>query len=244
MLGPCHLLRLGILLVVLLVALLPTRALASSPSQTQEHAEVREPMVFDLVRGLGAKRGELEVNTLLRYSSAEQQLRWAPEIEWVLADGMALELELPMAGTHLEAIKLAGQLTLPRRGGRRFIDGFQGIVELPLADHPKHFTGLYLAGLQLNRVSLLTMVGSRVESSWPGALPVAGVINFAAFFDVNPSTVVGLEIDSVIGATPELTVMPQVHLQLSERLRMQGGAGMGWSPEGLSMLAGLRLIFE
>lgn len=244
MFGPRRVLRLGIVLAALLIALLPTRALASSPGQLHEHAEVREPMVFDLVRGLGAKRGEFEVNTLLRYSTAEQRLQWAPEVEWVLADGIALELELPMVGTHLEAIKLAGQITLPRRHGRGFIDGIQGIVELPLADHPEHFTGLYLAGWQIDRLSLLTMVGPRVESSWVGPLPIAGVINFAAFLDVSPRAVVGLEIDSVIGATPELTVMPQLHLQLQERLRMQAGAGMGWSPEGLSMIVGMRLIFE
>ncbi|MCC6964995.1 MAG: hypothetical protein IT391_01760 [Nitrospira sp.] len=69
-------------------------------------------MVFDLVRPLGARRGEVEFNTLglvpltrktrkvddvtdllglVRRSPDTQGVEWAPEAEFVLTDGIALE---------------------------------------------------------------------------------------------------------------------------------------------------------
>ena len=44
---------------------------------------IPEPMVFDLVRGLGADKGELEVNVLGVFpleSSDPRETEWAPEI--------------------------------------------------------------------------------------------------------------------------------------------------------------------
>src|SRR5690606_33047962 len=69
---------------------------------------IPEPLAFDLVRGLGARKGELEVNVLLEVPVGGVP-HWAPEVEWALADGAALELELPIRGTELEAIKFASQ---------------------------------------------------------------------------------------------------------------------------------------
>ena len=65
----------------------------------EQHAvRIPEPMVFDLVRGLGARRGELEVNTLVLLPMNDwddRHVDWAPEIEYALLDGVALEFELP-----------------------------------------------------------------------------------------------------------------------------------------------------
>jgi hypothetical protein len=60
---------------------------------------IPEPMVFDMVRPLGARRGELEVNVLglvpLKRDGGAPAIEWAPEVEWAIRDGFAVEFELP-----------------------------------------------------------------------------------------------------------------------------------------------------
>lgn len=81
-------------------------------SGEEKGPRIPEPMVFDLVRPLGARRGEVEFNTLglvpltrktrkvddvtdllglVRRSPDTQGVEWAPEAEFVLTDGIALE---------------------------------------------------------------------------------------------------------------------------------------------------------
>ncbi len=48
---------------------------------------IPERLVFDLVRGLGTRRGELAINVLARVRSESPNVLWAPEIEWAFADG-------------------------------------------------------------------------------------------------------------------------------------------------------------
>src|SRR5690606_26148017 len=59
---------------------------------------IPEPLVFDLVRALGAKKNELEANALVvtRFRRGRPTFDWAPEVEWAVADDVAIELELPM----------------------------------------------------------------------------------------------------------------------------------------------------
>ena len=51
-----------------------------------EHAVcLPEPLVFDLVRGLGARRSELETNVLGQFTiggSSNRKIHWAPEVEY------------------------------------------------------------------------------------------------------------------------------------------------------------------
>lgn len=70
---------------------------------------IPEPMVFDLVRPLGAPKGELEVNSLFRMSEfgGRAVLQWAPEVEYTFADGYGVEFEVPAENGQLEAYKFA-----------------------------------------------------------------------------------------------------------------------------------------
>jgi hypothetical protein len=229
---------------VFLTALLSTRALSTLPGEAHERMEVGEPMVFDLVRGLGAKRGEFEVNTLLRYTVVGPHLHWAPEIEWAFADGMAVELELPLVGQQLQEVKLAGQFTLPRHH-RRFIDGIQTIIEISVAGHPSRFTDLYVAGVHIDRLSLLAMIGPRIDMLPAHGIPLSHVVNFAAFLELDSRAAVGIELDSVLGSSVELMAMPQVDLQAHRNVRVQTGVGVGFSSHtGASVMFGIRLIAE
>lgn len=84
-------------------------------SQKEESLEIPEPLMFDLVRGLGAKQGGLEINTLVHFPLNDfngRGVEWAPEIEYALFDGFAVEVEFPFENRDLEAFKLAVQWTI------------------------------------------------------------------------------------------------------------------------------------
>lgn len=138
--------------------LLPTFAPAEGDSSSDKKlfgvkeydlvSHIPEPMVFDLVRPLGARRGELEINTLglfpLRNRGRSRSVRdvpdaledtdetridWAPEIEYALFDDFAVELELPFEDEKLVAYKFAAQWTLGTTMDGKMIHGTQGIAE-------------------------------------------------------------------------------------------------------------------
>ena len=68
------------------------------------YPHIPEPMVFDMVRPLGAQRGELEINTLAQrnLSGSGSRTEWAPEIEYAFMDGLAIEFELPFENSELK----------------------------------------------------------------------------------------------------------------------------------------------
>lgn len=211
---------------------------------------IPEPLMFDLVRGLGARRGELEVNTLLVVPVGAVPY-WAPEVEWAFADGAAIELELPIHGTKLEAIKFASQLTLPSRRPHsrftqaRFIQGVQTIMEMPLHGPPLELSALYLAGLRVNPIlSFGLMVGPRVHIQPED--PVALLHNLSVFADVGERATVGLETNVAVNRSGvELVALPQLHLQLGRRFRIQIGTGVSWASGGNgTVLFVLRPILE
>ena len=82
--------------------------------EARDGPRIPEPMVFDLVRGLGARRGELEFNTLslVPFRHGGPKYEWAPEIEWAVADGFAVEYELPIFDTRIVAQKFAPSIPL------------------------------------------------------------------------------------------------------------------------------------
>jgi|688.fasta_scaffold151460_4 hypothetical protein len=92
---------------------------------------IPEPMVFDLVRPLGAKRGEAEVNTLavIPLNRNMGRVEWAPEVEFAIADGLAFEFELPFEEWSLKSYKTAGQITFGKAFNDSFIHGAQGILQ-------------------------------------------------------------------------------------------------------------------
>ncbi len=61
--------------------------------EARDGPRIPEPMVFDLVRGLGARRGELEFNVLnlVPFRRGGPSYEWAPEVEYAVFDGFAVE---------------------------------------------------------------------------------------------------------------------------------------------------------
>lgn len=246
-----------------------------APSKTIERVSgedtgprIPEPMVFDLIRPLGAKGGEGEVNVLgliplrrqsgranetdplglVRRSPDRQGLEWAPEIEYAVCGGVALEFEIPMENAYLEAYKAAGQITFGTGLNHRFIHGAQAIVQYDRDSKLWTTTLMYLAGVRFDETwSVFGMFGSRAEVG--GSVPnktVEVLSNISLFADVTDRTVAGIEtnLGQVIGGNTELLVMPQLHYEIDRYWMIQAGIGARISTGFTLPEAGFRLIRE
>jgi hypothetical protein len=194
--------------------------------------EVPEPMVFDLVRGLGAHKGELEANALalLPLGSGDPAApAAAPEVEYALLDGLALELELPFEDGGLFSVKAAGQYTFGAAPEKGFIHGTQLIVERLVEEDAWDLSLLYLPafrfGGQWSAIFMLgagSLVGSGVEND------VGAIANGTLFRELDKAWTLGLEIDSVLfaDAGSSVLLMPQAHWKVSEVFTLQFGVGV------------------
>ena len=211
------------------------------------YPHIPEPLVFDLVRGLDADKGEIEVNTLvlIRPTRKGAIVDWAPEVEWAFARGHAIEFELPMVNDHVHAIKLALQGTFPDRS-MRFIHGWQLIAEQPLADGTE-FSWLYLAGGRPGggNLSLFTMVGLMVLPTAHGREVARALVNPSVFTDFSETITVGLETNWSVGHRHfEGLVMPQIHWQIGRRFRLHIGGGVAAYGRSLLPVVSTRVILE
>ncbi|MET0246358.1 MAG: hypothetical protein ABW182_06375 [Sphingomonas sp.] len=188
---------------------------------------IPEPMVFDLVRPLGAKRGELEANVLLQrnLSGPERSVEWAPEIEYAVADGFAVELELPFENGRVVEYKLGVQGTFGTLNRGRGIHGVQ-YLGLYNRQHGRWENSLlYVLGNRFSdRLSTLSMVGiGDVTTSGPSH-PVL-LLNHTTFYDLGRHSLAGVEVNYRSGADRSLLVMPQLHKQVADGIDLQIGVG-------------------
>jgi hypothetical protein len=206
---------------------------------------IPEPLVFDLVRGLGAVKGELEVNSLFVVPLRPYRgVLWAPELEYAFADGYAFELEIPMHDLEVDALKAAVQGTIPE-AWPRFIHGWQGIVEYTIRGELE-VTALYLAGFRpRKRTTLFAMVGSRATAVGSDDLRPELLLNPSIFIDAAETLTFGLENNLWIGPhRAGALVVPQVHWQIARHFRLQLGAGVLADRDGVSPVLATRLILE
>lgn len=216
---------------------------------------IPEPMVFDLVRGLGARRGEFEVNvlSLAPFRRGGPKYEWAPEIEWAIADGFAIEYELPIFDTQIVAQKFAAQYTFGTAFDDAFIHGVQGIAYFDTREREFIPTLLYLAGVRLDETwSLFGMFGGSVGpqifpfSDEPATTGTDLIVNLSIFADVTERLVLGVETNfsRQLRGPSEFLFMPQVHYRFSERIGGQFGMGMRDDVEGRHGELGFRIVFE
>lgn len=210
------------------------------------YPHIPEPMLFDLVRGLGARRDEVEVNTLAVFEwrgRGASPLAWAPEVEWAFLDGAAIELELPMHGRELEALKSALQLTLPSPRESTVTHGVQIIGEYffeprlrkesaphlsPASRRDVDLTALYLVARRAGKWSLLAMGGARTLVPVDARGQVELLLNPSLFHDVSEALTLGLESNLAVDLLGRIAaaVIPQLHWQVSKTVRIQLGAGL------------------
>jgi len=188
---------------------------------------IPEPMVFDLVRPLGAKRGEFEINSLFRVPfDRSRALYWAPEVEYTFADGCGIEFELPLRNRGVESYKAAIQATLPGTWKGRFVHGVQAIGEVA-GEGGHQIDALHLVGYRWNsRWSTFSMAGARRERS--EAVGVAPLVNHTFFRKQSRDVTLGAEFNWKGRAVEprSFLFMPQAHWRRS-RVNVQAGAGFG-----------------
>ena len=203
------------------------------------HPMLPEPLLFDLVRGLGAHRGELEANTLVTLGRGP--VHYAPEVEWVFANGHAVELELPMHGTSLDAVKVALQGTLHRRADGRFVHGWQAFTQIGVHTRDRGVVTTWIASGTIGaRGSYVLMVGAGATIQAQGPALGTVIVNASVFRALDTHTRVGVEATTssdVLGRTRVVaTLLLLPWFGASEwLLRGQGVTGL-WLPAAGKLL--------
>jgi hypothetical protein len=215
---------------------------ADSPAVDPLH--IPEPMMFDLIRPLGASRGELEVNSLFRMGSATRPrtLLWAPEIEFAFVNGHAVEIELPMEGSRVDSWKGAVQGTFRGGGSRRVAQGWQVLREAERDARLTRLDVMHLAGSRWHpRWSAFAMTG--IERQRSGARTSLGLLgNYSVFFHPPSKVSYGLESNFNLRglAGSSVLLMPQGEIR-GRRWTLQAGAGWRRAHDTRGLHAGWRL---
>ncbi|NND79871.1 MAG: hypothetical protein HKN53_08225 [Maribacter sp.] len=227
----------------------------SQEESPEEHHDIPEPMIFDLVRELGAKQGELEVNVLAEFplsSIASRHIDWAPEIEYAIWDNFAVEFELPFEDAKLEALKTALQYTFGKSASGRYIHGTQFMVEKFRKIDKWDISLLYIPAYRFSPVwSVLALLGVRQQMGSDSQNKTTTLLlNATIFAEISDRTTLGLEFNN---SDPgnfdedeelELLVMPQLHLELSKHWSLQTGLGAEFKEQGVDATGAIRLIAE
>lgn len=211
---------------------------------------VPEPMLFDMVRPMNARRGELEMNVLgiVPLHARRAELDWAPEIEYAIADGVAVEFEFPFLDSNLEALKFAVQYTFDVGLNNRLIHGYHGIYEYVFDGQLSQLTSLYMVGLQLNETwSVVGMFGFRSTIESEARSHFTELIQNVSFFaNVTEKVIVGVETNMShhLAGPSTLLIMPQVHWDLTDNLNLQFGFGLQAASDHAVALHAFRVVWE
>ena len=211
---------------------------------------IPEPMVFDLVRPLGAIRGEAEINTLavIPLNRSLGNPEWAPEVEFAIADGLALEFELPFEEWSLKSYKTAAQITFGKGFNDKFIHGAQGILLYDKNSGNLSPTLLYLAGVQIDETwSALAMAGLRTEFGGEDrASRTQRLLNVSLFRHISDYTTLGIETNTAVdlNGAGEFRLMPQFHRELRDHIMLQAGSGCLFTRDATIPEAAFRLIYS
>ena len=221
----------------------------------QEIPDIPEPMVFDLVRELGARQGELEINVLAEFplsSNSSHFVEWAPEIEYAIWDNFAVEFELPIEDDTLEALKAAFQYTFGKSKSGSFIHGAQFMVEKIRKTDKWDLSLLYIPAYRFNATwSVLAMIGLRQQVGTDSQNKTTTLLlNTTVFAEISKRVTMGLEFNN---SDPgnfdeeeelELLAMPQVHIEFSDHWSLQTGVGGEFTDSKVNATAAIRMIAE
>jgi hypothetical protein len=211
---------------------------------------VPEPMVFDMVRPMHAKKGELEANVLavVPMHRRRKVVDWAPEIEYAVADGVAIEFEFPFLDDRLQALKFAAQYTFDVGLNNRLIHGYHGIYERHFDGDVSEITSLYLMGLRFNEVwSVVGMFGFRSTIESEARSHFTELIQNVSFFaDVTERVIMGVETNMShhLAGPSTLLIMPQSHIILNDNLTLQVGFGLEAGADYAVAVHAFRLVLE
>lgn len=129
---------------------------------------IPEPLYFDLIRPLDVRKGEGEFNLVgavpFRRERGNPRVEWVPELEYAVADGLALEFTTPFSDGTLKAYSIGGQYTIGTAFEDRFIHGVQGNVLYDRERRGTMLSLLYIWGIRFSETtSMMVMLGARTE---------------------------------------------------------------------------------
>jgi hypothetical protein len=220
----------------------------------EDIVSIPEPLMFDLVRGLGARQGELEINALAEFplnDGSDRGVEWAPEIEYALFDNFAVELEFPFNNFELEAFKTAIQWTIGTSKNNKFIHGIQVLGEMYIHNDITELNLLYVPAYRFNEVwSAIGLFGVMFEFGSDAAeKDYTVILNASVFADINKHTVVGVEINNtnamfqqIDDNEMQLLVLPQGHYEFESGFSLQFGLGPRITENGTDGSAVVRVI--
>lgn len=230
-------------------------ARAGTDNNARRGPDIPEPMVFDLVRQLGARKGELEFNVLnlVPFRKGEPTYEWAPEVEYALFDGFAIEFEIPIFDMEIAAHKFAAQYTFGTAFNDAFIHGAQAIALYNIEEKEFVPTFLYVAGIRFDeRWSALGMFGGSYGtqvfpfSDEPNQNGVDVITNLSIFADINDRITLGVETNysRQVRGIGEFLVMPQIHIDTHRHVKLQFGYGLRDDETKSHGELGFRIIAE
>lgn len=213
----------ALLSLTLLAAL--ARPAAAHEAAAPETNWVPEPMLFDLVRGLAARKGEAEVGFGTNLRGSEVEI--GPEIELVVADGHALEFEITSPHTERRGVRGVYQATMGRGLGGNLLHGPHFTGAYSPGEELAESTAVYVACLRLDPTwSVIAMGGAEAERRGTSARlnPIA---NASVFADLHDSLILGLEgtWSQSAPARSRVDVLPQLRWDLNEAFHVQVGYG-------------------
>ncbi len=253
----------------LLLAAMPAAAAATEQGLP---AKVRhaEPLFIDLIRDLGAHRGEREWNIGFGLSDQTRFDRYEAlvEYEWAPVHRLGLEVEVPMTfypGTatgpapsnRIEGLKSAVQWTLAvrRRSRTSFALGYINTLRLPHRHElsaARPLQGLqhnpFLVGarqLSANWHSLL-LAGPRLSQSFHGERrPPAFDLNASVHYMLESRNFVGVEVNKTWqSGDADLTLRPQMRLAINDRFLVGILTGIPVQRDRERLSTFVRLIYE
>ena len=239
---------------ILLVLLFSFCSVFGQEKEIENTVNIPEPLMFDLVRGLGAKQGELEINALADFplhDVSERGFEWAPEIEYALFNDFAVELEFPFENFELEAFKIAIQWTIGQSKSNKFIHGIQVISEFMLHEHITEFSLLYVPGYRFNSTwSTIGLFGVMLETGSDAPNKKSTILlNASVFANMNKNLVLGLELNNTDPTLQglddnemSLLILPQVHYEIIDGFEFQLGFGPKITKYDTDASAVLRVI--
>ena len=245
------------------------------PGDPQPPAKVlhAEPLYIDLIRDLGARRGEKEWNVglgmtdRLRYDS----YAFLVEYEWAPIDRLGLEVEVPVTmyapngssnselpSDRIESLKLAAQYTFLVSPEWKTSLAIGGITELEWVDLRDIHWRQPMQGILYNPFLVaakrwgdhfhsLLYTGPRIHTYFgSSAVDVAYEVNTSFHYMIPGSrNFVGLEFNQIHRAGDfGLTIRPQMRLVIHEGLMVGIVSGIPLVRESERLSAFVRLIYE
>ena len=188
-----------------------------------------EPLYIDLMRDLGAKKGEAEVNLGFKIASHQEYIAYNGfiEYEWAIADHLGMEVEIPFSfnnknsnnegsfnvpNNKIEGLKLATQYTFLVNEQHKTSMAIAYIHEFELNNFKElgrqktAFTGMkmnpvFIAAKNLKDFNTLIYTGPVIEHTYKtDKITVGGTINTSIMYVIpNSKNFVGIENNMDIG---------------------------------------------